>query len=131
MSGIAVDIWENGDNVYTSLKNDICPNYGSKTSECKSRIEDPNSDNSLVIDPFPYPEPNPNFYAVLKKPGVHRYVMRGCFNAPPESKDFDGLYSPYRTDYVENTEICDDFKGTYCRGDSRKEKCRDHKKRNY
>lgn len=66
----------------------------------------------------PYPAPLPNNFAVLTKPGVNRYVMRGCFKAPKNQN------TPLWTNY-EETEICDDYDGTYCGGSSiRRERCK-------
>lgn len=47
---------------------------------------------------LPYPPPKPDMFAVLEKPGIHRYVLRGCFT------DANGQQK------------CDNFNGTFCEG---------------
>ena len=88
----------------------ICNGFGSTDEICKEKTR--TDDHMYNFLPRPYPAPNPNFYAVLEKPGVNRYVMRGCFksNSGDDEKDIP-LWAAEPT-----REICDDYVGSYCHG---------------
>jgi len=113
--------WENGDNVNTTLFK-VCSSFGTG-SMCKDK-----SSNNLEFKSKPNPAPNPDFFAVLNKPGINRHVMRGCFKTNNNLTDPDADFnetSPWENEYRLNTEICDDYQGSWCSGSSRrKEKCR-------
>jgi hypothetical protein len=104
-------IWENGGEVNTTLGT-ICTGFNSGGSLCKGKNE-----NDLTFKTKPYPPPNPEFFAVLDKPGVNRHVMRGCFKT---SKNND---SPWGMLHSDNDTICDDYQGSYCANPRNKEKC--------
>ena len=106
------NIWENGGEVNTTLLN-TCTNFG-QGSMCKDK-----DTNDLTFKARPYPSPNPNFFAVLDKPGVNRHVMRGCFKAQPDNQQ----NSPWSYEYSDHSLICDDYQGSYCAHSLRKEKC--------
>jgi hypothetical protein len=105
-------IWENGGEVNTKLEQ-TCNNFGDG-SLCKDK-----DSNDLTFKNKPYPSPNPDFFAVLNKPGVNRHVMRGCFKAQPEGQ----ADSPWGMLYNESSTICDDYQGSYCANPRNKEKC--------
>lgn len=94
---------------------------GNSNLFCKSVFKDQGTEVSgknLYFDAKPYPAPNPNRFALLEKPGINRYVMRGCFKTDSANRPI------WDKNYTENKTICDDYEGSYCGGsDQRKEKC--------
>jgi hypothetical protein len=115
-------IWENGGDVNTELSN-TCIDIDIGDGMCKSE----EGNNTKEFPRKPYSAPNPNFFAVLEKPGVNRHVMRGCFKT---NKDHLSPWASQFGDTNLNLEwgddvVCDDKEKTYCH--ENRDKCEDMK----
>ena len=86
----------------------ICNGFRFSDLICKEKT----NEGYYNYDPIPYPAPNPDYFAALDKPGINRYVMRGCFRSKAVGNEV--LLEKYRDLPLwvdSNTkEVCDNYR---------------------
>lgn len=129
------DIWENGLTVHNELNENCSTNDSFLSLTCKDKDRISGSSGSQDNRTFfeyprkPIPAPNPSHYAVLEKPGINRYVMRGCFETSDDPDlplwNIDREIGGNINMNTKKKTICDDYTGTFCgRGGSAKNTCK-------